>query len=459
MAVEFRPVLNGHRYPRVVGIDGAPAGARADGATIAVLYILILLCTPAALIVRGLPLSVTPAAVLGFFGLVMWMLTHFTGNLGVAKGRNMARTGLFLFLTVNLTAYGYGTYHWLPSDELNMADQLLFLTLANLGIGLLVCDGVRGIDRLNTVLKAAVVGGAIIGVVGAIQFVTGFDVTRYMVLPGLRLSWEDLYVFERGTVRRVSATTAHPIEFGVVCAMLLPLAAHYAMRAKTLGEPFLRWWACTALIGAGLMFSVSRSAVLSLIVIGAVLVSGWTWRRRLRALGLLLAFLVVMRVAVPGLLGTFVGLFTNFFTDSSVQYRTHDYDLAFAEIGEHLWLGRASGTWYAPKYQVFDNQFIQSAIDTGLIGAAVYVLMLALAAAAGLRARRLSTDPHVRDLGLTLGGVMLAPIVASATFDLLSFATVTGLAFLLIGAAGALLRTAREAQPMQGSGPASPVTT
>ncbi|MFI9555980.1 O-antigen ligase family protein [Nonomuraea endophytica] len=469
MAIDFRPAglpsLNGHRPVKVADIDGMFAGPRADGATIACIYIVILLITPAALIVRGLPLSVTPAAIVGMIGLVLWLITQLTTTLGAAKGRNMARSGLFLFFTANLVSYGYGTYHWLPSDELNLADQNLFLLLANLGIGLLVCDGVRGIERLNLVLKAAVAGGAIIGVIGAIQFVTGFDITRYLVLPGLRLSWEDLYVFERGSVRRVAATTAHPIEFGVISAMLLPIAGHYALRAKALGQPFLRWWACTAMIGAGLMFSVSRSAVLSLVAIGAVMVCGWTWKRRLRALAVLAGFLAVMKVAVPGLLGTFLDLFVNFFTDSSVQYRTHDYGIAIAEIERHLWLGRGTGSWYFPKYQVFDNQYMQTAIDLGLIGTAIYVIMMALGIAAGIWARRLSRDPHVRDLGLTLGGVMLAPIVASATFDLLAFATVTGLTFLLIGACGALLRVARqearlrlEAQPMQASGPTTSVT-
>ncbi|WP_157248874.1 O-antigen ligase family protein [Nonomuraea typhae] len=470
MAIGFRPTglpsLNGHRPTRVADLDGLFAGPRADGATVAILYVLILLTTPAALIVRGLPLSVTPAAIIGMIGLVLWLLTQMTSTLGAAKGRNVARTGLFLFFTANLVSYGYGTAHYLPSDEMNLADQNLFLLLANLGIGLLVCDGVRTMDRLNLLLKAAVVGGAVIGVIGAIQFTANFDITRYMVLPGLRLSWEDLYVFERGSVRRVASTTAHPIEFGVISAMLLPIAAHYAMRARTVGEPFLRWWACTALIGMGMMFSVSRSAVLSLIAIAAMLVTGWTWKRRLRALALLVGFLAVMRVAVPGLLGTFVDLFANFFTDSSIQYRTHDYDIAFAEIQRHLLLGRGTGTWYFPKYQVFDNQYMQTAIDLGLIGVVIFLLMMASGIVAGIWARKLSADPHIRDLGLTLAAVMLAPIVSAATFDMLAFATVTGLMFVLIGACGALLRVARQEKagrekaqsPAHSSGPVTDVT-
>ncbi|WP_327088045.1 O-antigen ligase family protein [Nonomuraea sp. NBC_01738] len=465
MALGFKPLgtpsSNGHRPkpPVVVDLHGEPVDRRADAATVAALFAVVQLVTPAALILRGLPLSITPAAVIGLVGIVLWMLAQFTTNLGAAKGRNPIRTAVFLFFVANLVSYGYATYGYLPSDEINLADNNLVLLLANLGVALLVCDGVRGLARLDLVLKGAVVAGAIIGMVGAVQFVTGFDPTRYMVLPGLRLSWEDLYVFERGSVRRVSATTAHPIEFGVICAMLLPIAFHYAVKARALAKPYLRWWVCTGLIGAGLMFSVSRSAVLSMLGIGVVLMAGWPRKRRWQALGALAGFLVVMKVAVPGLLGTFFDLFADFFTDSSIQYRTHDYSIAVAEIERHLWLGRATGTWYVPKYQVFDNQYIQSTIDTGLIGVAIYAGMLICAVVVGLRARSLSADPHARDLALTLAAVMVAPILASATFDLLSFATVAGLTFLLVGAVGALLRAVREEnQPMHSSGPVSAVT-
>lgn len=62
----------------------------------------------------------------------------------------------------------------------------------------------------------------------------------------------------------------------------------------------------------------------------------------------------------------------------------------------------------------------------------------------GPAGRHLSTDPGARDLGLTLAACLVVPLIGAATFDLLSFATVTGLSFLLVGAAGSLLRDAVE---------------
>jgi hypothetical protein len=355
-----------------------------------------------------------------------------------------------------LATFGYATYGYLPSDELNFADHAFVLIVANVGLVLMVCDGVRGTERLDFVLKMVVVAGAVIGLIGAIQFVLKLDLTRYLALPGLRYTSEDSSLFERYAVARVASTTGHPIEFGVVCAMILPLAVHYGFRARELGQAALRWWLCAALIGMGLMFSVSRSAVLATVAVGFVLFLGWPGRRRLQALLVAVVFLGVMRVIAPGLLGTMYGLFANFGNDSSVQYRTHDYSIAAQEIGRHLWLGRGAGTWYTPKYAVFDNTYILSTVETGVIGIVAIVGLFLAGIYSAVRARYLSIDPGVRDLALTLAACLVAPLLTAATFDLLSFATVTGLSLLLIGAAGSLLRSVTELAPQEAPLPVRP---
>ncbi|GIH69057.1 O-antigen ligase family protein [Sphaerimonospora thailandensis] len=417
---------------------------RADGATLAVLFVMALLLIPARLVIKGLPLSLTPASLFSLLAGMCWMCATFTTTLGAAKGRTPARTALFVYTTATLATYGVASYGFLPADELRLADHALVLIIANVGIALAVCDGVRGADRLDFVLKAVVVCGAVIAVIAVFQFAVGLDLTRYLELPGLRYSTEGSMVEIRDSLRRVAATATHPIEFGVLSSMLLPLAAHYGFQARERAEPTVRWWVCTGLIGAGLMFSVSRSAVLGAGVVAAVLLSGWPGRRRARALSVAAVFLVLMKVLVPGLLGTFYGLFANFGTDNSVLYRTNDYSIAIAEIARHPWLGRGIGTWYAPKYIVFDNQYILTVVETGVIGVTVFAAVFLAGAYSALRARYLSGNPGRRDLGLTLAACLLVPLVGSATFDLLAFPMVTGVSFLLIGAAGSLLRTSRE---------------
>ncbi|HEY9522170.1 MAG TPA: O-antigen ligase family protein [Thermopolyspora sp.] len=417
---------------------------RADGATLVTLLIMALMLIPARLVFRGIPLSLTPANLLGLVCGLCWLCAQFTTTLGVAKGRTPVRTAVFVYATGMLATYGYATYGYLPSDELNFADHALVLIMANVGIALAVCDGVRGGERLDLVLKAVVVAGAVIGFIGVVQYVLKFDLTRYLALPGLRYTSEDSSLLERYDVSRVASTTGHPIEFGVVCAMMLPLAVHYGYRTREIGRPSLRWWVCAALIGMGLMFSVSRSAVLATGAVGLVLFVGWPGRRRAQALLLGVLFLAAVRVIAPGLLGTLYDLFANIGNDSSIQYRTHDYTIAATEIGKHLWLGRGAGTWYSPKYAVFDNTYILSTVETGVLGVAAIVGMFLAAIYSAALARHRSEDPGVRDLALTLAACLVAPVVTAATFDLLSFATVTGVSFLLIGATGSLLRTVTE---------------
>jgi O-antigen ligase len=416
---------------------------RADGATLAAIYVVTLLIIPARLVFRVLPLALSPASVVAILIGFTWLCAQFTTTLGAAKGRMGVRTALFVYIVTVIATYGYATYGYLPVDELSLGDHAVVLMLATAAMALGLCDGVRGADRLDFVLKTVVVCGAFVAVVGILQFMVDFDLTKYLKLPGLRFTTESVAADERSGLRRVQGTAGHPIEFGVVMAMLLPLAAHFGFQAKERGEERAwRWWVCAGLMGAGIMFSVSRSAILGLLGTTVVLFIGWPAKRRVRALGVAAGFLVIMKLAVPGLLGTFYNLFSNIGNDDSVKYRTHDYAAASDEIAKHVWLGRGYGTWYAPKHEVFDNQYILSTVEGGVIGVAALVLIFAAGLYAAIRARYLSKDVSQRDLGLTIAASLIAPLIGSATFDLASFSTATGLSFLFVGAAGSLLRNA-----------------
>ena len=155
--------------------------------------------------------------------------------------------------------------------------------------------------------------------------------------------------------------------------MVLPLAIHVAFQRHPGRSPAGLWWTCVGLIGGGLMFSVSRSAILGVAAAGSSSSSagrpggGCGWRSPV------LGFLVVIKFVSPGLLGAFFSLFQNAGQDSSVQWRTHDYATAKELISQHLWLGRGIGTWYAPKHEVFDNQYLLTLVDSGVIGLVAFV--------------------------------------------------------------------------------------
>ena len=322
------------------------------------------------------------------------------------------------------------------------AFALIFVALA-------VCDGVRSRDRLYFLVRVVVVCGTAVAVIGILQFLFALrpDTSHAAAGDALRL------------VRRVHREScrsdsrgrddANPLEFGVFCAMVLPLAIHVAFRATQSHRRAGLWWTCAGLIGTGLMFSVSRSAILGVAAAVIVLFIGWPARRRLWMAVGGLGFLVVMQDRVsPGLLGTFLSLFQNAGQDSSVQWRTHDYATAQQLISQHIWLGRGIGTWYAPKHEVFDNQYLLTLVDSGVIGLVAFLGIVLSAMYAALRVGllcyrspgRVATAPRDSDLALSVAASVAVVLPTWATFDFAAFPTVSALMFVLIGMAAALLR-------------------
>ncbi|WP_298800558.1 O-antigen ligase family protein [Pseudonocardia sp. 73-21] len=404
---------------------------------------------PSGLVIQGLPLSITPATLVALFLTLCCLCAHITQTLGMAKGRNPVRTAVSLFALSLVASYAYGNYSYLESDEVNQADRTLVIVVALVGVTLLICDGVRTRERIDTLLRTVTVAVAIVCLIGALQFIAKIDLTRYLVLPGLKDSSVVIgQVDDRSGFSRVQSTTSSPIEFGVLCAMILPLPLHYAYRARTEGTTAWGWYLSSALIASGLLFSVSRSAVLGVGAAGIVLITSWSMRRRLTALLVAGGFLAVSKVAFPGLLSTFIGLFQNISSDSSVSYRTQRYPIAAQEISKDLWFGRGVGTWYFPKHFALDNQYIMTLIESGIIGFSVLVGLYLTGIVTALRTALLSHTQRDRDLAMTLMASASVPVVGSVTFDLLSFRTLEGLLFVVIGVIGAFCRIIRsEAAP------------
>jgi O-antigen ligase len=434
----------------------APGGSsprRADGATMVCVYVVITLIVPARLVISGVSMSITPATVFGLLLGVVWFCTQLVTTLNVAKGRNIARTAMFLFIISQLATYGYATRNYLPTDELNSADRTLVAILGAAVAGLAVCDGVRGVARVERIVKCVLVATTAVAAIGILQFLVNIDLTQYLVLPGLHPVTSDGFILERAAFRRPAGTTGHPIEFGVVCAVAMPLAAHYAFTARDKGLPTRRWWICLAVVSTAAMVSLSRSAMLGLALAAIILLIGWPGRRRIQAFIVGLAFLVVMRFLVPGLLGTLYGLFAEIGNDTSISSRTDDYATASIQIANHPLLGRGLGTYMPNKYGPTDNQYLATLVQNGFIGLFVLIGIFVLGAYAALRARTMTRDPHIRDLGLTLVASLSVLALGAATFDLLAFSMATGLAFLLCGLCGALLRSVRVEQVAGGIDP------
>ncbi len=322
-----------------------------------------------------------------------------------------------------------------------------------LGIVLSCDDGISSRARLEILVRRLVMMGGLVGALGVAQFVTRQPFTDLISIPGLSINNSLASVLNREGYARPSGTAIHPIEFGVTMAMLLPLALHVAMQ-RDHGGLVRRWFPVVAM-AAAIPLSISRSAVLGTVV--ALLFVLPTWprgARRLAYLGIAGLFGVVF-VAVPGMLGTLIKLFSGISQDASALSRTDSYTLAWEFIARSPFLGRGFMT-FLPQYRILDNQYLGLLIDTGVLGALATVTLFVVAILTALRHRRRSSDPVTRALAQALAAAVATTALSFAFFDAFSFPLLSGLTFFVVGLVGALATTDTAASTPRREGAARP---
>lgn len=425
--------------------EGRLTQQRADGATLLIFYLLALLVVPARFTIAFVPITLPPALFVALCLAILWFAAHLVDHLGLAKGRNTVRTLLGLYVMLHLMTYALATRRYLPPDELSVSDSALIRIVAMSALAVFVIDAVRSGERLSRLLRVMVACLTVSAFVGLIQFGIGLDLASYITLPGLRVQDNGYSALEsRSIFFRPAGTVNHPIEFGLVCVLGVPFAAHFVFQAKDRGEPVGRWWTALSLLALMAILSLSRTAIIGLVVTGIVLGVLLPRRRGLPLLGVGAVFLGGASAVVPGLFGTVTSMFSNIEDDPSFQGRTKDYDGAWLEIAKHPWLGRGFGTFLPSKYTILDNQYLLTMIENGYLGLLAYVLLFLGGIYAALRARALSKDESIRGIAVCLVGAMLTSALGAATFDQLSFSVATGMSFLMVGVSGALLRIAKQ---------------
>jgi polysaccharide biosynthesis protein PslJ len=418
---------------------------RIDVVALLSLFVVLMICIPSRLIVEALGGAGTPATIVGLGALAWWCYGRVVPGTGLAKGYQPVRIVICIYLAVAFLTYilAFAT-RFTTLDEMNNADRALIALLSFTGIALIGADGIDRFDRLEVLLRRLVFLTGVLSFFGLVQFFTDFDVAEYIKLPGL-VPNTGLADEIRIGFRRIAVTASHPIELGVVLAMVWPLGIYFALKAET---PKARriWWGVVILISMALAMSLSRSAVLGIFAAAVVISVPWTWRRRVNALVLLTIFLGAMRVMVPGLVGTLRGLFTGVTSDPSYKSRQIRLPVAFSFIHERPFFGRGYGTLLPDeKYHLvpMDNQLIKTTIETGVIGLAALLLLFIVGFMTARGARRRAVEPSTKDLAQTLAASILAGSLSFYTFDALAYPMVTGMISLLLGCIGALWRIVR----------------
>ncbi|MFN2557381.1 MAG: O-antigen ligase family protein [Nitriliruptorales bacterium] len=421
-------------------LEDVVAGPSVDAVTVLTVYLGLLLLIPSELIIASLGFAVTPAGLVGLFALVWWVSSRLVPVLGGARGFQPVRTAVYVFAASVLASYAVAFSRAVSGVEARAADRGLFQAATLAGLALLAADGIVDLRRLNVLLRRLVILASIVAGLGIFQFATGLDVARFMRLPGLVPNGSFDFIGGRSDFRRVAGTATHAIEFGAMLATVLPLAAHYAFTADR--RRALRWLCLLSMVVAVPM-SISRTAIVGLAGAALVLWPSWPARRRLQSLLALPVVAVAIKAAVPGLLGTILSLFTNLWSDPSTQGRTADYALVGRYVARHPMLGQGFRTFLPKRYELLDNQYLLTLMETGIVGLAALLVLLLVPIFLMRRTRKRSRDHAVRDLAQSLVASMVVLVLAFATFDALSFPMAAGLLFLLLGCCGALWRLAR----------------
>ena len=428
--------MSGH-----VGLSPGLRARGADATTFVTVYVLLLVCLPARLVVGPLGAADTPAQLLGIAGAGWWLWHHCSRRQSYTPQVSPVRRAMLLFAASVLASFVAATLRPIDAVELSSGTMGLLSLLSWLGVLLVIHDGITDRERLDALLRRLTVAAGLVAVLGLAQFATGKAFTDLIQLPGLSVSTPLFGVAERDGLPRPAGTALSPIEFGVFLSMTLPLAIHYALQGASRGRGRLRRWFPVAALSAAIPLCLSRSALLGTVVVLAFLAPSWTRSVR-RWAALAIAFVLgTAFVAVPGLLGSLLKLFTGISNDNSAASRTGSYPLAWEFIVRDPLLGRGFLT-FLPKYRILDNQYLLQLVDTGVVGLVCLLLVLGTGVVVGLRLSKRLPDAVDRDLALSLSSGIAAGAASFAFFDALSFPMVAGAVFLQIGAVGALSRTA-----------------
>lgn len=412
-------------------------GRGIDGVTVLTWFLVLLVCIPSRLVVGALGSAGTPAQILGVLGCVWWCADRLDKPPGRRPPQHV-RQAMLVFCSAVLISYIVASSRPIDSEELRAADRGLLELISWLGIFLVASDGPTSRARLDRLLQRLCLAGAALATLGITQFVTGTPFVDRLRIPGLITNSAVVGIIERDGFTRPAGTGIHPIEFGIVLVMVLPVALQYALVDRQLG-PWRRWYPVVA-IGAAVPISLSRSAIVATVVVFAFMFPVWPRARRRIAYVALATLMACMYVLVPGMLGTLTGLFTGLSQDGSAKSRTDSYALAGDFISRAPWFGRGFST-FLPSYRILDNSYLGVTIELGFVGLATLLSLFVVGVCTARGVRRRAVDEPTRHLAQALAASTAGGALSYATFDAFGFPMVAGLTFLVLGLVTALVRT------------------
>lgn len=429
----------------------AGRNAVSDSVTFLSGYLVVLYGIPSNRSIHALGSAGSVAVVLGLLGFLLWCLFRIIRiNAGNRRESSPVRTLLFFFILASLASYIAAMTRALPGNEVSTADTGMIRLIAWSGIVLLTIEGIPDLRRFMVLLHRCVIAGTAVAVLGITQFATKLSIVDLIPIPGLTVGSSYSTLETRGGILRPSGTSNHPLEFGLILAMIFPLALTLAIHNKKT-PPIIRWLPPIVIVLA-LLLSGSRSSIIGLIVGALVLLP--TWSRGIRVgFGAATVAMVGIAYAVsPRSITTLRYLFTAIANDPSANSRTASQGIVVDFFHRNPLFGRGFGT-FLPEYRILDNQYLLLVIEIGLIGTLLFAGLIVVTVLSTGAATRSAEDALTRNVGFALASSVLSGGVLLALFDGLSFPQAAGTLFLILGLCGAYGRIVIRSGPeMQGFG-------
>lgn len=424
-------------------------GRHLDATALLTGYLALAFFVPSNLTLPGLGGVGTPANVFALLGLFWYLAGWLTGRIRPAAGTRLPRVAMWLLAVSVLASYIANASRGSVRKELLGADRGLIALLVWVSLVVLVSAGIQDRARLDTLLRRAVVMGTVVAAIGFYDFFTATNIADSISIPGLQSSVPQITTLDRGAFTRPRSTTAQPLEFGGMLALMLPFAVQQAFDPVRSHLRAWRRWGPVVLMGGALPLTVSRTSIIGALIVILVMVPRWKPQRRWTAVGVLMGAVACFKVIIPGLIGTITALFASFLTnsDSSTQARTVKYSAIVPYLDERPLFGRGLGTFIPELYFFTDNQYMLTLAEMGLLGLAALLVLFFTGIHQGGAIRRLAVDESDRELGQAFFASALVTLVVSATFDALSFPMFAGMFFLTIAAGGSYLGFIRRAAP------------
>jgi polysaccharide biosynthesis protein PslJ len=417
-----------------------------DATTALTCYLVLLLAIPSRLVVGPLGAAGGVAALFSLSLLLWWGWFHLQRSKpSEYVGRRPVRTAVLVLLACVVVSYIAASVRPMPTTEVNGADNGLLRALGWFAVVVVANDGITDRVRFDVLIRRFVIAAALMAGLGLVQTFTGTTVVDHVTLPGLTSNTDFSGVESRNGFTRSTATAIHPLEYAVVLTAALPLAITRGLTDRRRGL-VVRWLPAALIVVATLM-SVSRTAIIGVVVALGVQAPAWPKRVRRAALFVGVLVLAAAYVLVPGLLGSIRTLLTGVASgDASSRSRTDSYATAFDFVSRSPLIGRGLGT-FSSTYRILDNQLLLITIELGVLGLAALLALTTCAVWSALRARRLLSDEAGRETAQALAAAIISTTVTSAFFDAFGFPMAAGVYFLMCGLAGALHRIAAQQPP------------